>query len=130
MALTSQALDRFGDIKLVESYNQCISNLATSIGPRFVSQLIVKNIADSNKPKVISECCGTLSRLISEYGTHVVPLSDIVNFGKHCISQANQIIKKAGTNLLVNIYSYTGKALLSQLSDVKEATRKVLDEEF
>jgi cytoskeleton-associated protein 5 len=115
---------------LLEVYNLCIASLCANLSPRFVIGLIVKNTSDSNKPKVVSECCTTIGKIIIDYGVHSINLKDVVEYAKAGLGQANPVIKKASQSLTVTIYSYIGDKLTPLLSDVKEATLKVLQEEF
>ena len=128
--LNATALEKLADIKLLEVYNACISSLCGTVGPRFVVGLIIKNTSDSNKPKVVSECLGIIGKIASEYGVHTFNLKDVVDYSKAGLSQANPVIKKASQALAVTIYSYIGDKLTPLLSDLKEATMKVLQEEF
>ena len=129
-ALNPTALENFANAKLLEVYNSCISSLCAAVGPRFVVGLIVNNTAESNKPKVVSECCVTIGKIIQDYGVHSINLKDVVDYVKNGLSQANPAIKKASQSLAIIIYSYIGDKLTPLLTDIKEATLKVLSEEF
>jgi cytoskeleton-associated protein 5 len=128
--LTAQALEMLGDVKLTAAYVSCLLAISEVIGPRFVAAQIVKYTAECSKPKVVAESCNALARLVSEYGAHTMTLKDLIDYGKTGVNNANPTIKKAAQTLLVTLYSYLGDALVAQLSDVKEATLKVLAQEF
>ena len=130
MALTAQALEKLGDPKIVEPLSALLMSLCEVLGPRFVVAMTVKNTSECKKPKAVSECCNVVNKIISEFGVHTVNLPDVVNYSKACLNQANPTIKKSAQALLVCIYSFTGEPLISMLNDVKEATMKVLNEEF
>ncbi|CAG9332562.1 unnamed protein product [Blepharisma stoltei] len=130
IALNSLALDKFSDNKLVESLSTCISALCEDLGPKFVIGQIVKNTSDCNKPKVVSECCIVIGKIIGEFGAHTVNLKEVIEYAKSGLSQTNPIIKKASHSLTIQIYSYIGDKILPFISDIKEATLKVLQEDF
>lgn len=124
------ALDKYSDTKLVESLNNCIITLSESLTPKFIISLIIKNTNDSNKPKVVSECCAIIGKIISEYGAHTVNLKEVIDYAKAGINQTNPIIKKASHTLMVQIYSFIGDKIHPFINDIKEATLKVLQEDF
>lgn len=128
--LSPAALDKFSDMKLVEVYSSCIYAVTEVVGPKFVVCMLVKNTGESNKPKVVSECCGCIGRIVSEYGVHSVGLKEVVDYAKNGLNGANPQIKKASQSLMVLIYSFMGDKLISLLSDIKESTMKVLQEDF
>ena len=128
--LNSTALEKLADAKLLEVYNTCIFSLCSQVTPKFVVALIVKNTSDSNKPKVVSECCTIFGKIISEFGPHSVNLKDVVDYAAAGLAQANPAIKKASQALTLIIYSFIGDKLTPLLTDIKESTMKVLQEEF
>lgn len=128
--LNATALEKLADAKLLEVYNTCIFSLCNQVTPKFVVALIVKNTSDSNKPKVVSECCSIISKIISDYGPHSVALKEIVDYASAGLAQANPAIKKASQALTLNIYSFIGDKLTPLLTEIKESTMKVLQEEF
>jgi cytoskeleton-associated protein 5 len=128
--LTASALDKFSDGKLSEVLISCIMSLAETLGPKFVVSSIVKGTSDCSKPKVLTESSSCICKIISEYGVHTINLKELVDFTKAALAQANPSIKKAGQGLAVLLFSFLGDKLLPMLSDIKEATLKVLQEEF
>ena len=128
--LNATALEKLADGKLLEVYNTCIFSLCSQVTPKFVVALIVKNTSDSNKPKVVSECCSIFGKIITEFGPHSVSLKDVVDYAAAGLAQANPAIKKASQALTLIIYSYIGDKLTPLLTDIKESTMKVLQEEF
>lgn len=130
MVLNAAALDKLSDGKVVDTYLQVMSAISESLSPRFVSGMIVKGTGDSGKPKVIVESCGALSKLLVEFGAHTLNVKDVIDYGKNCINNTNPTIKKAGQGLLVILYSFMGDAITALLTDIKEATMKVLQAEF
>lgn len=130
LALSTQALEKFADTKLLDTVCALVLGLCESLSPRFVAALLVKHTAECTKPKVVAECCAVLGRVLSEYGAPSVALGEVVGFAKGHLNQANPVMKKAAGALLVVLYSHVGQPLLAQLADVKEATLKALEEEF
>lgn len=128
--LTAQALEMLGDAKLNATYMACLFALSEVVGPRFVAGQIVKNTTECGKPKVAAESSNALAKLVSEYGAHTMSLKDLIDYAKNGINNSNPTIKKAAQGLLVTLYSYLGDTLVAQLNDVKEATLKVLTQEF
>ena len=130
MVLNAAALDKLSEGKVVEAYLQVMSAVSESLSPRFVTSMIMKGTHDSGKPKVIVESCSAMSKLLVEFGAHTMNVKDIIDYGKNCISNTNPTIKKGGQGLLVTLYSFMGESLIPLLTDVKEATMKVLQAEF
>lgn len=128
--LTSSALDKLSDTKIVEIYTACLISLSEAVGPKFIVSQIVKNTSECNKPKVLSECHIVISKIIADFGLHKITLKEVVEYAKIGLNQANPVIKKSAQTLAVKIYSYLGDAILPLLSDVKEATLKALQEDF
>lgn len=128
--LNATALEKLADAKLLEVYNTCIFSLCNQVTPKFVVALIVKNTSDSNKPKVVSECCVIITKIITDYGPHSVGLKEIVDYASAGLAQANPAIKKASQALTLTIYSFIGDKLTPLLTEIKESTMKVLQEEF
>ena len=129
-ALNATALENFANVKLLEVYYSCIVSICAAVGPRFVVGLIVKNTSDCNKPKVVSECCASIGKIITDYGVHSINLKDVVDYAKVGVNGANAVIKKASQSLTLVIYSYIGDKLTPLLTDIKESTLKALQEEF
>ena len=130
MVLNAAALDKLSDGKVVDTYLQVMSAISESLSPRFVAGMILKGTGDSGKPKVIVESCGALSKLLIEFGAHTLNVKDVIDYGKNCVNNTNPTIKKAGQGLLVTLYSFMGDTITALLTDIKEATMKVLQAEF
>lgn len=130
MALTSAALEKLSDTKLVDSYKSSIFAFCECVGPRFIVSQIIRNTNDCNKPKVVSECCITIGKVIGDFGVHTVNLKEVIDYTKAGLSQSNPVIKKAAQTLTVIIYSHIGDKILPFISDIKEALLKALQEEF
>jgi hypothetical protein len=80
--LTKEGLDKLADMKVSEFYNTCLSAVAEVCGPKFVVQSITKNTASCTKPKVLSESCNTIVRMVGEFGAHTVNLKDVIDWAK------------------------------------------------
>lgn len=130
LVLTAPALDKLSDVKVADSFSACILAICESVGPKFVVSSIIKNTASCSKPKVVSECFSVISRIVSEFGPHKIALKELVEYIKSALSQANPVIKKSAQSTTVTLYTYLGEHLLNLLTDIKESTMKVLQEEF
>ena len=130
IVLTTQALDKLSDMKVAASYYDCINALCEVCGPKFVIGQITKNTASVTKPKVLTESCNTIIKLINEFGAHCINVRDSIDYAKMCIGNSNAQIRTAAQNLIIAIYGQVGEAILPLLSDIKEATLKQLHAEF
>lgn len=130
VVLSPAAIEKLADGKLTEPFTTCLLVFAESVSPKFITTHIIKSASDCTKPKLFSECCTILSRILTEYGLHRLVLKDLVDLCKAGLAQANPVIKKGATGLLCSVYSFIGEILLGQLKDIKEATLKSLTEEL
>jgi cytoskeleton-associated protein 5 len=128
--LNSSAVEKLADTKLIEVYSTCVFSLCSQVTPKFVVSLLIKNTSEGNKPKVVSEAMNLVFRIIQDYGPSEVNLKEAVDYSSAGMSQANPAIKKASQSMLVLIFSFLGEKLIPLLSNIKESTMKVLQEEF
>ena len=128
--LSAGALEKLSDVKIVDAYLLCIYSLSEVIGPRFVVSLLIKNTTELCKPKIVSECCSCIEKIITDFGVHTVHIKDVIDYAKLGLNQANPVIKKAAQSLTLAIYKFMGEKLLPMLADVKESTLKMMNEEF
>jgi cytoskeleton-associated protein 5 len=130
IAINSQAIEKLGDTKVASAYYELINKLCEIVSPKFVMGQIMKHTADCNKPKLVAECCNVFGKLMGDYSVATMNLKEVIDYAKNCLNATNPTIKKGGQSLLVIIYSNIGESITALLSDVKEATMKVLQEEF
>lgn len=129
-ALNPAALDKLSDSKLVDLYSSLIFSFSETLGPKFVVFCLIKGTSDCSKPKVVSESFTCISKIINEFGIHSVNLKEVIDYSKTGLNQANPAIKKPAHSLITIVYSFLGDKLIPLLTDIKDSTLKVLQEEF
>ena len=76
-------------MKVAASYYDCINALCEACGPKFIIEQIIKNTASVTKPKVLTESCNTIIKLINEFGAHRVNVRDSIDYAKIYIDNSN-----------------------------------------
>ena len=94
LALVPQAVDKIADIKLNATYYTTLSTLSSNVGPKFVSNQLIKHVG--SKPKVITESATAICKLIGDFGMKNFEMKTVVEFGKTCIAGTNPTIKNVG----------------------------------
>jgi cytoskeleton-associated protein 5 len=128
--LNTAALDKLTDGKVMGSLTDCVLAMCETISPKVVVGKMLQAVEGSNKPKVVGEACNLLRKIIDEFGLHSMDLKAVLDFAKLQVGNTSPIVKGPAQALLVAMYSFIGDALVPMLNDIKEATMKVLQEEF
>ena len=71
-----------------------------------------------------------LEKSIEEFGISSFPVKDLVDFSILLASNANPQLRNSATNLLCCIYKYIGQPIKKFLSEIKESTMTIINEEF
>ena len=80
LVLVPGAVDKIADIKLNATYYTTLSAMSTTVGPKFVSNQLIKHVG--NKPKVIVESATAVGKLIGEFGMNNFDLKGVIEFAK------------------------------------------------
>lgn len=68
--------------------------------------------------------------MIDEFGIGGVALKETIDFGKVAAAHATPTVRQAALRLYVEIYKHVGEVIRSFLTDIKEATLKLIDNEL
>ena len=98
------ALEKFGDPKIVDSYNATLFTVAEVAGPKFLAGLICTGFAKISKPKALAESCAFLGKLVDNFGVRTLDIKEIIEFAKTNTNHTNPTIRSGGLNLIKVIY--------------------------
>ena len=127
--ILKKVIDKINDAKVRPQIHSLFNAMITSFSPKAISTGIIK--AAEGKPVVIlKETALYLSTAIDNFNIAQFPVKDITDFCKALEANSNPQCRNAATTLLCGIYKYIGEPLKNFLRDIKEATMKVIDEEF
>jgi hypothetical protein len=68
--------------------------------------------------------------MIEDFGAGVLALKAVIYYGTFAAGQANPKVRTASLKLITNIYKHLGEAIRHFLSDIKDSTMKLLEDEF
>lgn len=124
-------VEKLGDAKWTDMCVQTVLLVGDCAGPGFVAGKVVEKITGSVKNvNLVKAALGLLCKMGEEYSINMLPLKEIVECCKLCLSNANQSVRTAATALLCSIYVSVGEPVRHLLSDLKEATLKSVEAEF
>jgi hypothetical protein len=123
--------EKIGDTKYKELCNDALLTYSELVGPGFVAKYVMKHATESKSPNVLKENANFISNLVEEF-TVVgdFPLKEVIDFGKILLAHSNIAVRTSSISMLSTLYKFVGETIRNFLKDVKEATTKIIDEEF
>jgi cytoskeleton-associated protein 5 len=122
--------DKIGDIKVAKVISEVMLGFAEFMGAKFVSNQIVKYCSEAKAPANVAEGCTVLSAMIEEFGAGVLALKAVIDYGTFAAGNSNPKVRTAALKLFTNLYKHLGEAIRHFLSDIKDSTMKILEDEF
>jgi hypothetical protein len=71
-----------------------------------------------------------LASLLEEWGAAMMPVKECIDFATLCAANANAQVRTASLQLFSGLYKHLGEAMRNFLTDIKESTMKLVEEEF
>jgi len=123
--------EKLGDNKLKQNVLNMFFKFMEYHGPKYITNILLKHMTNNVKsPNVLKEFSSFLEKTIEDFGVGILPIKEIVEFGKNLAANSNPQLRNSATTLFCEIYKYLGANIKKFLKDVKEATLKVIEAEF
>lgn len=123
--------EKIGDNKLKSNVLNLFVKFMEYHGPKYITNILLKHLTNNVKsPSVLKEFSIFLEKVIEDFGIGILPIKELVDYGKFLASNANPQLRNSATQLLCMIYKYIGPNIKKFLNDIKEATLKVIESEF
>jgi len=122
--------DKVGDVKVCASVHELLMALSEQVGPKYVALQIVKYASNAKSPNVLKESCNALANLDEEFGIAQMPIKEMMAYGIISLNHSNPQVRTAAMAMFVSLYKQGGEMIKNFLTDVKESTMKLLEEEF
>ena len=122
--------DKIGDVKFTASVKELLMTLADFVTAKFVAQQVIKYGNTAKAPGNLKESGLILASLLEEWGAAMMPVKECIDFATLCAANANPQVRSASLQLFSGLYKHLGEAVRNFLTDIKESTMKLVDEEF
>ena len=122
--------EKIGDNKVKDKYISLLFKMMDYLSPKYILNLLLKQMNGSKPVNVLKESSAFIEKTIEEYGLNLLPVKEVVEFGKILAAHANPQLRTSATNLFCLIYKYMGPTIKKFMNDIKEATLKIIETEF
>jgi hypothetical protein len=122
--------EKIGDVKMATTIKELFLTLTDFVTARFIANTVIKNASTAKAPKTIENSCEVILNILNEWGAANVPVKECIDFGVLCAANANAGVRTIAMKLFGELYHHLGEAVRNFLSDIKESTMKVIEEEF
>jgi hypothetical protein len=122
--------EKIGDNKVKDKFISLLFKMMDYLSPKYILNLLLKQMNSSKPVNVLKESSAFIEKTIEEYGLNLLPVKEVVEFGKILAAHANPQLRTSATNLFCLIYKYMGPTIKKFMNDIKEATLKVIETEF
>lgn len=122
--------DKIGDVKFATSIKEVLMTLADFMTAKFVAGQVIKYAMTAKAPNNLKESCNILTSLLEEWGAGMMPVKECIDYATLAANNPNVAVRNASMQLFAMLYKHLGEAVRSFLSDIKESTMKLIDEEF
>lgn len=68
--------------------------------------------------------------MTDEFSVTAMPLKDMIDYGSVSANHPNAQVRTAAMALFAMVYKHAGEAVKNFMKDIKEATMKLINEEF
>lgn len=97
---------------------------------KFVANQVIKHGSTAKAPKTIENSCDVVLTMLLEWGASMMPIKECIDFGTLCAANPNAGVRTVSMKLFAELYHHLGEAIRNFLTDIKESTLKVVEEEF
>ena len=122
--------DKIGDVKVQTQVHELLMSLSELVTPKFVAMQIIKYASSAKSPNTLKESCNVLAVMTDEFGLGQMCLKEMITYANLGIQHSNPQVRTASMALFAMMYKHIGETIRGFLSDIKESTMKLLDEEF
>lgn len=123
--------EKMGDMKLKQNVVNLLMKFMEYHGPKYITNVLLKHMTQNVKSApALKEFSNLMEKVVDDFGIAMLPVKELVDFGKFLASNANPQLRNSATALLCCIYKYIGPNIKKFLNDIKEATLKVIEAEF
>eukprot|EP00755_Sulcionema_specki_P015676 Sspe_Gene.9799::Locus_3304_Transcript_1_3_Confidence_0.286_Length_4510::g.9799::m.9799/K16803/CKAP5, XMAP215; cytoskeleton-associated protein 5 len=122
-------VDKLQDMKVKKAIRELLMKFAECTSPHFTVSRVISHMPDVKSPKVIQEVLEWMADVILDFGQRQTDERAVLGFAKGCIEN-QPLVKTAAIKLVVALRTVLGeKAVLAQLSDLRPALLKQVEEE-
>ena len=125
--------EKQGDVKFKQLAQSALTSISELVTPSFVIKQMLKVAATAKSPNVLKEASLTISYFIDEFSIAVaggMPLKEIIDYSKIACAHSNPAVRNASMEMLKKLYENVGEPLRNFLTDIKESTLKIIEDEF
>jgi len=123
-------IDKVGDVKYAANIKEVLMMMADFVTAKFVALQVTKQGTGQKAVNNLKEACIFLTSLLDEWGGAMMPIKECIDFASLLTQHNNVAVRNAGMGLFTMLYKHLGEPLRSFMSEIKESTMKVIDEEF
>ena len=127
-------IEKASERKLHQEMVNVLESLIEKLSPKEILLTFMKYIRNQTVP-ILTGGASIINNLINpndklKDNIHLYPIKEIIEFCCFLENNTNNQCRNAGTNILCSLYAYMGNSIKILLKDLKESTRKVIEEKF
>lgn len=127
--IIKKIIDKIGDSKIKTAIHSLLNALIKASNTKFIINILIKS-AEGKPVVVLRDVAVYITSSIDVFNISTFPVKEITDYCKCLEANSNPSCRSSATALLCGLYKYIGEPLKNFLRDIKEATMKVIEEEF